>query len=166
MRSEWRPDMAAISGHGRPGPVVTVFVRHGGMGWECPLDRRELRHALETMCAAAAAAGRPLEAVDLYLLDDAGMAMANARHLGCRGPTNVLSFPGTAGMAGSLLLSLDTLGRECLLYGQGPREHLLRLLAHGMGHLAGLDHGPEMEALCAACRGAAEAGYARRAETA
>lgn len=153
--------MAVVSGHDCPVPVVTVFSRHGGMGWGCPLDRRKVRHALEAMCVAVAAAGRQVAAVDLYLLDDAGMAVANARHLGCRGPTNVLSFPGTAGMAGTLLLSLDTLGRECLLYGQDPREHLLRLLAHGMGHLAGLDHGPEMDALCAACRDAAEAGSAR-----
>lgn len=80
------------------------------------------------------------------------------QHLGCHGPTNVLSFPGAPGMAGALLLSLDTLERECLLYGQEPCEHLLRLLAHGMGHLAGLDHGPEMDALCVACQEAAEAG--------
>lgn len=112
------------------------------------------------MCAAAAALGRPVAGVDLYLVTDAAMAGANTRHLGCVGPTNVLSFPGASGMAGTLLLSLDTLGRECLLYGQQPVEHLLRLLAHGMGHLAGLDHGPEMDALCAACHEAAQAGLA------
>lgn len=165
MRSEVCADRGAL-GEGCPAPVATVFVRHGGMGWKCPLDRRELRQALEIMCAVVAAAGRPVSAVDLFLLDDAGMAVANARHLGCPGPTNVLSFPGAAGMAGTLLLSLDTLGRECLLYGQEPRGHLLRLLAHGMGHLAGLDHGPEMDALCGACEDAAKAGRVRRAGTA
>lgn len=126
------------------------------------------------MLGAVSAAGRPLQAVELYLIDDAAMAVANARHMGCSGPTNVLSFPGAAGpaqepgvagaagsrMAGTLLLSLDTLERECLFYGQEPAGHLLRLLAHGMGHLAGLDHGPEMEALCAACQEAAVAGLA------
>lgn len=110
------------------------------------------------MCAATAEHGRQVEGVDLYLITDARMARANGRHLGCTGPTNVLSFPGACGMAGTLLLSLDTLERECLLYGQEPVEHLLRLLAHGLGHLAGLDHGPEMEALCAACEDAARAG--------
>ena len=112
------------------------------------------------MCAAAGASGRPLGGLDLYLLGDADMAAANAQHLGCPGPTNVLSFPGAPGMPGTLLLSLDTLDRECLLYGQEPAGHLVRLLAHGMGHLAGLDHGPEMEALCAACESAAKAGLA------
>ena len=112
------------------------------------------------MCMTVAEAGRPLAGVELYLLDDAAMARANAQHLGCIGPTNVLSFPGANGMPGTLLLSLDTLERECFFYGQEPRRHLIRLLAHGMGHLAGLDHGPEMEALCAACEQAAGAGLA------
>ena len=112
------------------------------------------------MGGAAALLGRPLAGVELYLITDAAMARANARHMDCAGPTNVLSFPGAAGMPGTLLLSLDTLERECLLYGQEPREHLLRLLAHGMGHLAGLDHGPGMDAFCAALREAAEAACA------
>lgn len=46
----------------------------------------------------------------------------------------------------SLVLSLDTFERECLLYGQDAAEHLLRLLAHGMAHVGGLDHGPAMDA--------------------
>ena len=142
-------------------PRVAVFCRHGGAAWRSPLDNRELSHALAAMCAAAGRHGRPVEAVDVYLLTDAAMARANARHLGCAGPTNVLSFPGADGMAGILLLSLDTLHRECLFYGQEARDHLLRLLAHGMGHLAGLDHGPEMDALAAACAAAAETGLAR-----
>lgn len=112
------------------------------------------------MCAAAADIGRPLAGVELHLLTDSAMAEVNAAHLSCPGPTNVLSFPGGPGMAGTLLLSLDTLERECLFYGQAPREHLLRLLAHGMAHLAGLDHGPEMDALCAALTEAAEAASA------
>lgn len=109
------------------------------------------------MCAAAAAHGSPLAGVELYLVTDAAIARANVEHMMCTGPTNVLSFPGGGGMAGTLLLSLDTLDRECLLYGQEPREHLLRLLAHGMGHLAGLDHGGEMDAFCADLQEAAEA---------
>lgn len=139
---------------------MAVFAPHRGAGWLSPLDRRELGRALAAMCAAAARRGRPLAGVELHLVTDAAMALANAEHLGCTGPTNVLSFPGVPGMAGTLLLSLDTLDRECLLYGQEGAEHLLRLLAHGVGHLAGLDHGPEMDGLCAACEDAARAGLA------
>ena len=161
MRSECGPGAVAEAKRQSPTPPVAVMPRHGGAAWLCPLDRRELRRALSAMCAAAGPLGHPVAGVDLYLITDTDMAAANARHLGCIGPTNVLSFPGGPGMAGTLLLSPDTLERECLLYGQEPVEHLLRLLAHGMGHLAGLDHGPEMDALCTALEEAAEAGLAQ-----
>jgi len=46
-----------------------------------------------------------------------------------------------------MAISADTVAREAFLYGQAPTRHLVRLLAHGFLHLAGLDHGPVMEAL-------------------
>ncbi|XPV77969.1 MAG: rRNA maturation RNAse YbeY [Desulfovibrio sp.] len=48
---------------------------------------------------------------------------------------------------GELVLSVNTLERETFLYSQRPAEHLSRLLAHGLLHLAGYDHGVEMDAL-------------------
>ena len=48
---------------------------------------------------------------------------------------------------GSLALSMDTLERECFLYGQEPLKHCIRLLAHGLAHLLGHDHGPAMSEL-------------------
>ena len=48
---------------------------------------------------------------------------------------------------GWLALSADTLLRESFLYGQETEEHCIRLLAHGLAHLMGLNHGPEMDAL-------------------
>lgn len=112
------------------------------------LSRREL----------AALLGRILEALDLSaaglslsLMDDRGVAGLNERFLGCEGPTNILSFPAGQGAGadhlGELFLSVDTFERECFLYGQEPREHLARLLAHGVLHLAGHDHGPVMDEL-------------------
>lgn len=50
---------------------------------------------------------------------------------------------------GWLALSADTLLRECFLYGQDEEEHCIRLLAHGLAHLTGLDHGPDMDRLAA-----------------
>lgn len=58
---------------------------------------------------------------------------------------------------GELLLSVDTLRRESLLYWQDESEHMLRLLAHGLAHLGGceqlgrggLDHGAEHDKLSA-----------------
>ena len=75
----------------------------------------------------------------------------------------MLSFParydGKAGHSpqhlGSLALSPDTFVRECFLYGQEAEEHCLRLLAHGMAHLLGYDHGSEMDAIAGAMFAAA-----------
>ena len=105
---------------------------------------------MAALAAMLAACGKvqvpcPPPAVELHLLDDASIGVANRRCLGCTGPTNVLSFPGGCDSPGTLLFSLDTLRRECLLYGQEPAEHALRLLAHGMAHLCGLDHSEQMD---------------------
>jgi probable rRNA maturation factor len=129
--------------------TVRLFSRYSAAAWLLPLDRRELVTALAAMLAVCEAAQVPCAppAVELHLVDDAAIGAANRRCLGCTGPTNVLSFPGGCDSPGTLLFSLDTLRRECLLYGQEPAEHALRLLAHGMAHLCGLDHGEEMDAV-------------------
>ena len=113
-----------------------------------PLSRRELDGLVETLLAALDLTGAELS---LTLLDDPGIAAMNAEHLGCQGPTNILSFPEAdpkrPQSLGALFLSVDTLAREAFLYGQEPARHLARLLSHGILHLAGHDHGPDMEAL-------------------
>ena len=120
--------------------------------WRLPLDRRELAQVLGRFCRAITAQGRTLPRRLILRLGDDGLAAeANARIMGCPGPTNILTFPGDDSLPGELLLSLDTWERECRLYHQAPPEHLLRLLAHGMAHMTGLDHGPEMHALELAC---------------
>lgn len=86
--------------------------------------------------------------LSLRIVDDREMAELNATFMGCLGPTNVLSFPGgEEGRLGDLVLSADTLVRETRLYNQDPREYTVRLLAHGMLHLMGHDHGPHMDDL-------------------
>ena len=148
----------------RENPRQTLHLHLSGAGlcWLLPFCRAELRQALAVMLQAADAGEAEL---DLVLVRDGDMAAYNARYMACHGPTNVLSFPldeqpGTGEDAplalGALVLSVDTLRREALLYGQDTREHCLRLLAHGLGHLAGYDHGPEMDALCSTMLEAAE----------
>jgi probable rRNA maturation factor len=122
----------------------------------CPLKARALKQSCLAM-ARALPKGIvfPSPMVEVHLVRDGMMAAANQRYMGCLGATNVLSFPGAENLAGVLLLSVDTLLREALLYGQEPQEHCIRLLAHGMGHLLGYDHGDAMEALCACMEEAA-----------
>ncbi|MFV0420650.1 rRNA maturation RNase YbeY [Oleidesulfovibrio sp.] len=46
---------------------------------------------------------------------------------------------------GVLALSTVAVVRESFLYGQRAEEHALRLIAHGLLHLAGYEHGFEMD---------------------
>ena len=86
--------------------------------------------------------------VDLRIVDDREMAELNQQFMGCLGPTNVLSFPsGETPRLGDLVLSAETLAREALLYNQDVHAYTVRLLAHGLLHLMGHDHGPEMDGL-------------------
>jgi probable rRNA maturation factor len=122
-----------------------------------PLSRHELGALTEVVLDALDLVGKTFS---LKLVDDREIARLNQEFLGCTGPTNILSFPadvedggadhdvdGSTAFLGELALSVDALGRETDLYGQDPVEHLVRLLAHGLLHLAGYDHGDEMNAL-------------------
>ena len=110
-----------------------------------PLGPYELSPLVEKI---ARACGTTSEAFDLELADDTRIARLNQEHLGCKGPTNILSFPSeNPEFLGDLVLSVHTLERETFLYGQDPVEHTARLIAHGLLHLLGMDHGTEMERL-------------------
>lgn len=113
-----------------------------------PLSRRELTGLVLLILESLGLDGDSLE---IKLVDDKAIALLNKEFMGCVGPTNVLSFPaeeednGDEGeYLGSLALSVDALARESALYGQEPLLHLARLLAHGILHLAGYDHGEAM----------------------
>lgn len=121
-----------------------------------PLGCREIGHILEQLLrqAQSLAGQGQCEAapghVDLLITDDVAIASLNRQAMGVVGPTNILSFPGCPLASGAeLALSVDTLLRECMLYGQTPERYLLRLLAHGTGHICGFDHGGAMDAFCA-----------------
>lgn len=142
--------------------MPVTITRDPRVAFALPLAPAELRAVLSAMLEAC---GSPDLPVELSLVDDARIAAHNSRFLGCPGPTNILSFPAPESVDGetgeapaaALMLSISTLRRECLLYGQSPEEHALRLLAHGVVHILGHDHGGEMERLC---RHAEEAGEA------
>lgn len=128
-------------------PGAVSIRKHPAASWKLPFTAAELSRLLEAMLDEA---GCGENAVELALLDDAAMERLNENSAGCAGPTNILSFSAPAGRGpcpGWLALSADTLLRECFLYGQEPEEHCIRLLAHGLAHLTGLDHGPAMDRL-------------------
>ena len=137
--------------------MLVVDVQHGGV-CPAPLSRPFVRAAVLAMLERG---GVRSAEIDILLVRDGVMAEANARFMGCAGPTNVLSFPDECVVidhgknrtsmpivAGSLLVSVDTLVREAMLFGKSVEAHALCLLAHGLGHLAGYDHGSAMDDFC------------------
>lgn len=116
--------------------------------WILPFLPSELARALQLMSGfISPAEGCALpEAIELSILDDAEMASLNGGFLGLAGPTNVLSFPAAgAGGVGSLALAAQTVCREAWLYGQEPSFYALRMLAHGLAHIMGYEHGELMD---------------------
>ena len=110
-----------------------------------PLSAPELMEIFEGL---ASVFGLEDWEISLRIVDDREMAELNQSFMGCLGPTNVLSFPGgDESWLGDLVLSAETLARESWLYNQDTHEYTVRLLAHGVLHLMGHDHGPEMESL-------------------
>ncbi len=105
------------------------------------------RVAVGRFCAAILAeAGYDAWEVAVLLCGDERIAELNGRYRGKSGPTDVLSFPReetpTAGrVTGDVAISLPMLRRNAASFGVGEDEELKRLLAHGMLHLAGMDHG-------------------------
>jgi probable rRNA maturation factor len=110
-----------------------------------PVSRRELAVLLADALEAFGLSGKTLS---LRLVSDLEMQDLNRTYLGLPGPTNVLSFPlddpSAPDYLGDMAISADTVAREAFLYGQEPKRHFLRMLCHGILHLAGLDHGPHM----------------------
>ena len=139
--------------------------------WKLPIALPELRRALQDMLNKGNSL-RPQNAVrrvELLLTRDGEMASWNRQAMDCLGPTNILSFPAESHGQGSslrgsgecgaafLILSTDAVRREALLFRQHAAEHLVRLLAHGIGHLFGYEHGQDMDAFCLAVRQACSA---------
>ncbi len=71
-------------------------------------------------------------------------ATLNRRHLGHRGPTDVITFAFGADPAGTVIadiyISPDVARLQAKEYGVGVREEIARLVVHGMLHACGWEH--------------------------
>ncbi len=88
--------------------------------------------------------------LEIKLTHDLEIAQLNQSFLGVFAPTNILSFPETCSdshLSGQMVLSIEALYRESFLYGQNMTKYLVRLLAHGVLHLSGYEHGEAMDRL-------------------
>ncbi|MFN2365503.1 MAG: pyridoxine 5'-phosphate synthase [Desulfurivibrionaceae bacterium] len=85
--------------------------------------------------------------LSILLTGDKHMAELNRSYRRKSGATNVLSFPmpageepGSAGMLGDIVISIDTARREAGLKKITCHRRIERLLIHGFVHLLGYDH--------------------------
>jgi len=121
--------------------------------WSMPVSKHELYALIQAMLKRAPCTIANF--LHINIVDDATIAQINEDYLFCHGPTNILSFPidntqifTTDNDIANIFLSINTLHRECLLYKQKPRTHMLRLFAHAMAHLCHMNHGTLMDKLC------------------
>jgi len=83
--------------------------------------------------------------VSITFLDRRGIARMNARHLGHRGPTDVISFGFVRATAddpviGDVYICADVAREHAREAGVSVREELTRLVVHGVLHVLGHDH--------------------------
>ena len=86
------------------------------------------------------------QGLSIVLADDAFVQKLNQRFRGKDTPTNVLSFAGSHGEMGDIVLAFETLKREAAEQHKRFTAHLAHLVIHGILHLRGFDHETEGEA--------------------
>jgi len=117
-----------------------------------PADRVEVsvkvpggRYAASVLRAAAR--GWVREELSVALVSDREMRGLNRRWRGKDRPTDVLSFPLNDSRAlGDVVISLQTARRQSREGGWPLAAELRRLLAHGILHCRGYDHGDARQA--------------------
>jgi probable rRNA maturation factor len=83
--------------------------------------------------------------LSIAFVSDREIAALNRRHLGHRGPTDVISFgfaPTEKGgpVVGDVYVAPGVARRNAQALGRGVREETLRLVVHGVLHVLGHDH--------------------------
>lgn len=83
--------------------------------------------------------------LSITFVDRRTIAQLNARHLGHRGPTDVISFgfdraAGSAPVVGDVYVAPEVARENALAHGERIRTELARLVVHGVLHTLGYDH--------------------------
>jgi len=111
-------------------------------GVRLPISRARLADVAR---AALRAEKVPNALLSVTVMGDRAIAALNRRHLGHRGPTDVISFglaraTRTAPVVGDVYIGLDTARRNAAEARVTLREELVRLVVHGVLHVLGHDH--------------------------
>ncbi len=132
---------------GRRERALEIDIQVASPLWQAqPLAEQTVRAAISAAATELAADGE----VSVLLTDDASIRTLNRDWRKLDKPTNVLSFPATkqAGSAllGDIVVSYETLVRECEDEGRNLLHHLAHLSVHGFLHLLGYDHQTDAQA--------------------
>lgn len=117
--------------------VVHVTSRAGRL----PLSRRRIAGIAERVLHAEGVRSAQLS---IAFVTGPAIARINARHLGTRGPTDVIAFPferadGTP-VVGDVYIAPSVARENAHRHGVPVREELARLVVHGTLHVLGHDH--------------------------
>lgn len=86
--------------------------------------------------------------ISVTFVSSRASATLNRKHLGHRGPTDVITFALGADPSGTVIADIyicpDVARRQAAEFGAGVREEIARLVVHGMLHACGWEH-PEGE---------------------
>ena len=119
-----------------PGRYASIEIRN-----ECRSIRLSLARIRTLARAILRKAGFNHEGLSLLLVGDRRMRTLNRRFLNHDWTTDVFSFDweGAGGMAGELIISLETAKKAAVEAGHSFRYEFYFYLCHGILHLAGYD---------------------------
>ena len=115
--------------------------------------------------AVAAQYGRKVGEIGYLFVNDEKILEVNKEYLGHDYYTDIITFDYDEGdvINGDLVISLDTVRSNALLFGKTYNEELHRVIIHGILHLCGInDKGPGERAIMAAAENKALAMQAQR----
>jgi probable rRNA maturation factor len=128
---------------------VSVLISREGVP-ATPIGSAAVRERAERMLAALRLQKAELS---VLLCDDRTIHALNRTHRKKNKPTDVLAFaltegellPGAEGLLGDVVISIDTARRQAKERGHALWDEVTLLLAHGLLHLIGYDHGSDEE---------------------
>ena len=119
---------------------MSYVVDVDAVGVRVPLARREVAEIARTVLRAEKVRRAR---VSIAFVDNARIARLNNRHLGHRGPTDVISFAlsdASAGLIGDIYIAPGVARRNAAEQEISFRDELRRLVVHGVLHVVGYDH--------------------------
>ncbi|MEI6730293.1 MAG: rRNA maturation RNase YbeY [Pseudomonadota bacterium] len=84
--------------------------------------------------------------LSVVLADDEFVQTLNKNYRSKDKPTNVLSFPGSDGEIGDIILAFETVKKEAKEQNKAFARHAAHLIIHACLHLSGFDHENQADA--------------------